>query len=103
AATKSLDSQPSVANRKSPVLGQLAERHVLAEPRLLRQPAPALADDVALPLIGAAVDGRPLCEQRHLGDPAEERHAGRLVERLAGAGIVAMQRAVGAGDLEPEV
>src|SRR6056297_2481220 len=56
----------------SGVLRELAEGDDLVLVRLLRQAEDALADDVLLHLIGAAVDRRCLREQRHLGDEPQE-------------------------------
>src|SRR5205085_6205305 len=71
----------------SSVHEQLAIRGVLRRSGLLRQPEDALADDVALYLVGPAVDRRPGREERHL---LHEPFARR---------VLAEDHAVGADDL----
>src|SRR6476659_11169779 len=90
-------------SRHSRVLGQLGERHGAIVVRLLRESEYALADDVALDLIGTAVDGRGLREQRHACDHREEWVARRLVERFLVVALVRVQHSGGADDAQPEI
>ena len=67
------------------VLGKFRERGVLARPRLTGQAEHALADDVALDLVGAAGDRRPRREQSDLADRPSGLGLGLVGEHAVGA------------------
>src|SRR6185312_9079184 len=79
-----LDSPPAPAPSPSRsglgVLWQLREGRRAIVVGLLGEPEHPFPDDVALHLVGPAVDGRGLCEQRHLGDAARKRVARGVLE-----------------------
>ena len=56
---------PRACDRRSPVLGELLERQDLVLVGLLGEAEDALADDVLLDLVGAAVDGRARARTAH--------------------------------------
>src|SRR5207237_8012123 len=64
----------------SAVLGGVAEGDGAVVARLLGEAEDALAQDVALHLVGAAVDRRRRREERELGDDASGRVGARLLE-----------------------
>src|SRR3546814_1340190 len=66
----------------SGVLGEVLEGGGLVVLGLLGEAEHALADDVALDLIGAAVAGPALADQRHAGDHRPERVAGCVAQPL---------------------
>src|SRR5581483_3605899 len=63
APRKVRSTRPDTSRFRSGVLRQLGERGHAVVVGLLGQPEHALADDVALHLVGAAVDGRRLGEE----------------------------------------
>src|SRR5580658_233653 len=65
-------TRPAVCRGELGVLGQLGEGCHPVVAGLLGQPQHPLADDVALHLVGAAVDRRRLREERHLRDATGE-------------------------------
>src|SRR3546814_1842181 len=71
--------------------GEVAERHVLVGARLAREAEHALADDVALDLVGAAPDRDEVARQADLVDPSRER------------GVVAPEGGVRAAEAERRV
>ena len=87
--TDALTPRPVVApgwrpgGGRSAVAGQLGPGLCALVARFFRQSEDALADDVALHLVGPAVDRRRLGEQRHLGDVCDARLAGGGVEFVA--------------------
>ena len=97
----SRSAELSSMNRRA--VPAVAEGHRLVVVRLFRETEHALADDVVLDLVGAAVDRRALRAERGLGDRGEEGLVGRVGERGASFVGVRVQRAVGADDPETDV
>src|ERR1700744_1973152 len=87
----------------SGVLGQLREGGDAVVVGLLGQPEDALADDVALHLVGAAVDGGRLGEQRHLGDAPGEGVTAGVLERGLVVVVVGEQHAARPEDAQAQV
>jgi len=69
----------------------LVERHIAVDLRVLREPQHAFTDDIALDLLGAALDA--------VHEGAERHHRDRAAARSS----VAHEHPAGADDGEPEV
>src|SRR5262245_374673 len=96
---------PSLVHLPDPsaVLRKLVERYLGEVTRLLGQPEHALADDVALDLVGAAEDGQRLCPQG-LGRDLHGRQPADLTRQLGSArAVVRVERAPGAEQVHAEV
>ena len=72
-------------------------------PRFLRKPEGTLADDVALHLIRAAVDGRRRRHQRAGRDAAEERIRRGFVQHLLLLRVDRVQHSLRADDLQTDI
>ena len=104
----SIGGTPSGRRRRSnngqPFLGSSEKGVVRSLLGSLGRPEHPLADDVALHLVGAAVDRRRLGEQRHLGDA--RRRTGRPSPASSASRVVAVvgvQHAAGPEDAQAEV
>src|ERR1700722_2981398 len=95
--------QPDAAVGGSGVLGQLREGCHAIVVGLLGQPEHTLPNDVALDLVGPAVDRGRLGEERHLGDAAGERVTGGVLEGRLVVAVVGVQHAAGPHDAQAEV
>src|SRR5262245_43466872 len=79
-ATPPANRAPVCSGARS-VLEEVLERHAPFDARLARHAEHALTHDVALDLVGAAVDRRRLGEQRGLQEIAVVGDAGDLLHR----------------------
>src|SRR5207237_2222917 len=86
-----------------PVLGQLPEGGDLVVVGFLGEPEDALADDVVLDLVGAAVDRRPRGGEGTFGGGGGEGVSGGRVGDLGGLGGCGGGGAGGVGDGAAEV
>src|ERR1700722_10352039 len=102
ATPRSDPPQPDATVGGSGVLGQLREGCHAIVVGLLGQPEHPLPNDVALDLVGPAVDRGCLGEQRHFGDAAGERVTGGVLEGGLVVAVVGVQHAARAHDAQAE-
>src|ERR1700722_6515874 len=103
ATPRSRLTQPDAAVGGSGVLGQLREGRHAVVVGLLGQSEHPLPNDVALDLVGPAVNGGRLREQRHLRDASGERVSGGVLQRGVPVPVVGVQHAAGPQNAQAQV
>src|SRR5690242_2900524 len=81
----------------------LGTRLVPSIGRLLREPEDSFAENVALHLVGAAVDRRSWREESHFGDQRQFGYVGECVESRAGIKVVGVERSGRSGETHADV